>query len=175
MQKNDFSGKCYITDNLQFSKVKMAQGMNKVFKAINDYSENMEKTIIKGVKEYLEIKLTEDYDSEFVSAVSVLIDDYLANMPKAPALNVKDGGIKKEKKTRAPTEYNLFLKAKMAEIKEAGTDLKGKELMLAAITEWNKEKESRAIQVETDKIKDAPAPVPDTKGKPAKGKVAAKA
>ena len=98
----------------------------------------MEKTTINNLKEHLVYKLTDEYDSEFVEAVSNLIDDYVTNMPKTPAINAKEP--KKEKKTRAPTAYNLFLKAKMAEIKEAGTELKGKELMQAAIVEWNKQK-----------------------------------
>jgi len=116
----------------------MAASLTKVFKAINDFSDNMEKTTINNLKEHLVSKLTDEYDSEFVEAVSNMIDDYVTNMPKTPAINAKEP--KKEKKTRAPTAYNLFLKAKMAEIKEAGTELKGKELMQAAIVEWNKQK-----------------------------------
>jgi len=81
-------------------------------------------------------KLAEEYDSEFVEAVAVMIDKYITDMPKLSVIDIK--APKKEKKTRAPTAYNLFLKAKMAEIKESGADFKGKELMQAAIVEWNK-------------------------------------
>lgn len=47
---------------------------------------------------------------------------------------------KKEKKSRPPNSYNLFIKDKMREIKEANPEFKGKELMRRATQEWNKQK-----------------------------------
>jgi hypothetical protein len=44
---------------------------------------------------------------------------------------------KKEKKTRPPNSYNLYIQRKMKEIKEANPELKGKDLMRRATTEWN--------------------------------------
>jgi len=47
---------------------------------------------------------------------------------------------KKEKKSRPPNSYNLFIKEKMREIKEANPDFKGKELMKRATEAWNQQK-----------------------------------
>lgn len=44
---------------------------------------------------------------------------------------------KKEKKSRPPNSYNLFIKDKMREIKEANPEFKGKELMKRATEAWN--------------------------------------
>ena len=88
-------------------------------------------------------KLTEEYDSEFVEAVSKLIDEFSTDLPKSSAI-VGKNVLKKEKKTRAPTAYNIFLKETMAEMKSVGTELKGKALMMAAVEEWNKLKEKKS-------------------------------
>lgn len=47
---------------------------------------------------------------------------------------------KKEKKSRPPNSYNMFIKDKMREIKEANPDFKGKELMKRATEAWNQQK-----------------------------------
>lgn len=47
---------------------------------------------------------------------------------------------KKEKKSRPPNSYNLFIKDKMREIKEANPEFKGKELMKRATEAWNQQK-----------------------------------
>ena len=82
-----------------------------------------------------------------------MIDTYITDMPKSSVIDIK--APKKEKKTRAPTAYNLFLKAKMAEIKESGADFKGKELMQAAIIEWNKQKTAKIVDKSEEEIVDA--------------------
>lgn len=55
---------------------------------------------------------------------------------------------RKEKKSRPPNSYNLFIKDKMREIKEANPEFKGKELMRRATQEWNKQK--ALVQANTD-------------------------
>jgi len=50
------------------------------------------------------------------------------------------GPKKKEKKSRPPNSYNMFIKDKMREIKEANPDFKGKELMRRATQAWNEQK-----------------------------------
>jgi len=115
----------------------MAGTMTKVVKTLNEFSDTCQKATIEALKEHLSQKLSEDYDQEFVDAVTTLLDEYTTNLPKTTSAMPKEA---KEKKTRAPTAYNIFLKEKMAEIKASGTELKGKELMMAAVEEWNKHK-----------------------------------
>lgn len=50
------------------------------------------------------------------------------------------GPKKKEKKSRPPNSYNMFIKEKMREIKEANPEFKGKELMRRATQAWNQQK-----------------------------------
>lgn len=50
------------------------------------------------------------------------------------------GPKKKEKKSRPPNSYNMFIKDKMREIKEANPEFKGKELMKRATQAWNQQK-----------------------------------
>lgn len=52
---------------------------------------------------------------------------------------------KREKKSRPPNSYNMFIREKMREIKEANPELKGKELMKRATTEWNKHKAANLV------------------------------
>lgn len=54
------------------------------------------------------------------------------------------GPKKKEKKTRPPNSYNMFIKDKMHEIKEANPEFKGKELMKRATEAWNLQKAASA-------------------------------
>jgi hypothetical protein len=54
---------------------------------------------------------------------------------------------KKEKKTRPPNSYNLYIQRKMKEIKEANPELKGKDLMRRATTEWNIHKKTLLSEV----------------------------
>lgn len=50
------------------------------------------------------------------------------------------GPQKKEKKSRPPNSYNLFIKEKMQEIKLVHPEYKGKELMKKATEAWNMQK-----------------------------------
>jgi hypothetical protein len=60
---------------------------------------------------------------------------------------VNFGPRKKDKKTRPPNTYNLFIKDKMKEIKEAHPEYIGKELMKKATEEWNKQKQEKQQQM----------------------------
>jgi hypothetical protein len=62
---------------------------------------------------------------------------------------------KKEKKPRAPTAYNMYIKEKMAELKAEG---KTGNLMKLAVEEWKKEK-GNAGQVQTEEPIDKHGPV----------------
>jgi hypothetical protein len=61
------------------------------------------------------------------------------------------GPKKKEKKSRPPNSYNMFIKDKMREIKEANPEFKGKELMKRATQAWNQQKlEKQQLQETTN-------------------------
>lgn len=62
------------------------------------------------------------------------------------------GPKKKEKKSRPPNSYNMFIKEKMREIKEANPDFKGKELMKRATQAWNEQKLEKQKQLEAANI-----------------------
>lgn len=69
--------------------------------------------------------------------VKSTINDYL----KKTTSNIfLFGPKKKEKKSRPPNSYNMFIKDKMREIKEANPEFKGKELMKRATQAWNQQK-----------------------------------
>ena len=119
--------------------------ITKMNKSIGEMIKEVETLTISKIKDILVEKLTEEYEPEFVEAVQKVLSEieipsYSENIKK-PSKKSSDGV---EKKKREPTEYNLFLKAKMAEIKEAGTELKGKDLMKAAIVFWNQRKDALA-------------------------------
>jgi hypothetical protein len=58
------------------------------------------------------------------------------------------GPRKKEKKSRPPNSYNLFIKDKMQEIKAVHPEYKGKELMKKATEAWNSQKQLKEAQAE---------------------------
>jgi hypothetical protein len=69
--------------------------------------------------------------------LKTIIEDYLKNSTTNVFTFVPK---KKEKKSRPPNSYNLFIKDKMREIKEANPEYKGKELMKKATEAWNQQK-----------------------------------
>jgi hypothetical protein len=74
------------------------------------------------------------------------IDDLLAEFKASNVTNIINfGPRKKEKKTRPPNSYNLFIKQQMQEIKAVHPEYKGKELMKKATEAWNRQKASSAI------------------------------
>lgn len=60
-----------------------------------------------------------------------------------PTNIINFGPRKKERKTRPPNSYNMFIKEKMQEIKQQHPEYKGKELMRKATEAWNLQKASR--------------------------------
>ncbi len=69
------------------------------------------------------------------------VNTVIANYVKETSSNTfVFGPKKKEKKSRPPNSYNMFIKDKMREIKEANPDFKGKELMRRATQAWNQQK-----------------------------------
>lgn len=69
------------------------------------------------------------------------LDDLLVEFKASNVTNIINfGPRKKEKKTRPPNSYNLFIKQKMQEIKAVHPEYKGKELMKKATEAWNQQK-----------------------------------
>ena len=124
--------------------------MSKVNKAISDMVKSIEASTVEKVKSFITEKIATEYDEELLEAVTKMFEEISEDIGKnSQADNIKKG--KKpasDKKKRAPTEYNLFLKEKMAEIKAAGTTLKGKDLMKAAIELWREKKKSNSSEEE---------------------------
>lgn len=60
------------------------------------------------------------------------------------------GPRKKEKKSRPPNSYNLFIKDKMQEIKAVHPEYKGKELMKKATEAWNSQKQLKEAQTQAE-------------------------
>lgn len=76
-----------------------------------------------------------------VEEVFSKMDELLAEFKASNVTNIVNfGPRKKEKKTRPPNSYNLFIKQKMQEIKAIHPEYKGKELMKKATEAWNQQK-----------------------------------
>ena len=76
-----------------------------------------------------------------VEEVFAKIDDLLVEFKASNVTNIINfGPRKKEKKTRPPNSYNLFIKQQMQDIKAAHPEYKGKELMKKATEAWNQQK-----------------------------------
>lgn len=78
-----------------------------------------------------------DVNTSNTDELKTMIEDYLKNHTANVFTFVPK---KKEKKSRPPNSYNLFIKEKMREIKEANPNFKGKELMKRATEAWNHQK-----------------------------------
>ena len=98
--------------------------------------------------------LTERLDvvKDFGGDIKRLLEEYKASC-NAQVLSF--GPKKKEKKTRPPNNYNLFIKEKMREIKEAHPEFKGKELMKKATEQWNIKKAEAADAAKKEDVTNA--------------------
>lgn len=107
---------------------------NALNKVINDVRYSTLEDFAKYLSEQPVTVTTKD-----TSELNHLVEDYL----KTSTINVFTFvPRKKEKKSRPPNSYNLFIKEKMREIKEANPEFKGKELMKRATEAWNQQKSS---------------------------------
>lgn len=111
----------------------------KAQKALQALAEDVALSTVDKLAEFLATKIEFDEDmkelfEEFKTATK---EEY-----KASAKASKKGGKDAdgtEKKKRAPTAYNLFIKDKINELKAANPSWKGKELMSAATAAWKVE------------------------------------
>lgn len=86
-------------------------------------------------------KFIEDYNKELLEKLSELspeakqqVEDVLSTM----VVKAETSKSSVPKKKRAPTEYNLFMKDKIKELREAHPDIDKTELMRMGAKEWQK-------------------------------------
>lgn len=119
--------------------------MNKLNKAIVLAMEEVALDTVDKVMQAFKNKFEMDesdlneFANEFKESLKETNKELAKSMTKR---GKKSSGEAKEKKKREPTAYNLFIKSKMAEIKETNPEIKGKELMRAAVEAWNAEKKT---------------------------------
>ncbi len=109
--------------------------------ALNKVVDDVRQVTLEGFATYLRDNKTELGVLETVDVKNVVSEYLKSNTSSTFSFGPK----KKEKKTRPPNSYNMFIKEKMREIKEANPQFKGKELMKRATEEWNKQKLANAI------------------------------
>lgn len=87
------------------------------------------------------VKHLNDFNYDVLNMDNEEVKDTIESFIKNTASNTfLFGPKKKEKKSRPPNSYNMFIKDKMREIKEANPEFKGKELMKRATQAWNQQK-----------------------------------
>ena len=98
------------------------------------------------------IEVDEDMQKMFEDFKESIKGSAKADLKKATKKSKKssdESGEEKKKRTRAPSAYNLYIKEKMAEFKEAGH--KGN-LMKMAIDAWNEDKAAGKVGVKEEKV-----------------------
>ena len=111
----------------------------KAQKALQNLAEEVAVSTVDKLAEFLASKIEFDDDMKelFDEFKDSLKEEYknaakVANGKKGKNLNA-DGT---EKKKRAPTAFNLFVKEEIPKIKKANPSMSGKELMTAATAAW---------------------------------------
>lgn len=130
----------FILNNILFNMTNLLHLQNALNKVITD----VRHTTLEEFAGYITDKGV-DLNNKEPQEIKVLVSDYLNNNTNNVFAFVPK---KKEKKARPPNSYNLFIKDKMREIKEANPDFKGKELMKRATQAWNKRKIDVAQEVD---------------------------
>ena len=96
-------------------------------------------------------KFTEDYNKEVLEKVTTTItlsdedktkltELFATLSSKADVLSVKNVN----KKKREPTEYNIFMKHKIKELRQSHPEIDKKELMSMGAKEWQKQKAAKS-------------------------------
>ena len=110
--------------------------LTKVNSAVSALVEEVSMTTVDKVVEFLKSKI--DFDEDFEGFFKEFKETLKADMKAAAKKSGKKSSDGEPKKKRAPSAYNLYIKDKMAEIKVSNPEIKGKDLMKAAIDEWKK-------------------------------------
>lgn len=116
--------------------------MLKVQSAVSGLVQETALATVDKVVAFLGEKIEIDTDMrELFDEFTKTLKTDLASEAKVVAKKVGKGS-DKPKRTRAPSSYNMYIKGKMAEFKEAGHT---GNLMKMAIDAWNKDKEDGKI------------------------------
>lgn len=110
-------------------------------------------------------KFTADYNKEILVKVLELVTlgdedivkltEFFNTLSSKTATNsIKGAGVPKKK--RAPTEYNLFMKKMITELRQEHPEIDKKKLMSMGAEEWQKQKAAKAAAVANE------SPVPPT-------------
>lgn len=142
----------------------------KAHHAVDLLAQEVALATVDGVVKYLD-----DNGVELDEDTQKLLDDFKEQLKKdyKPAAKGRGGKVPgAPKKTRAPTEHNLFIRETMARLKPLNPSLNGKELMALANQEWKKQKGGDSVAAPDagagpSSPKEAPAPAKG-KGKAAK-------
>jgi hypothetical protein len=116
--------------------------------ALNKVVDDVRLTTLEGFAKYII-----ENDNNITTMNEIDVKKLLVDYVKTTSTNTfLFGPKKKEKKTRPPNSYNMFIKDKMREIKEANPEFKGKELMKRATQAWNKEKLEKLEEQERNSV-----------------------
>lgn len=109
--------------------------------SIKQLNKSLNKVVSENIDTTLETLKTFLIEKK-VANIETLLDEFKAAQTPVNVFltDVKDGGKSKPKKTRTPSQYNLYIRDKMKELKEKDATLSGKNLMLAATKAWREEK-----------------------------------
>lgn len=111
----------------------------KFIKSFHKYTEDYNKELLEKIN--ATVTLSDDDQAKLVELFSTLSSKCDMHCAKPP------------KKKREPTEYNLFMKDKIKELRLAHPDIDKKELMSMGAQEWQKAKKLKA-EAEEKKAKD---------------------
>lgn len=117
----------------------------KVTKAVQVLVEETSLEVVDKLGAFFETKIEMDDDMKgYFEEFKTQLKEHLKEEAKAVGKGAKKAKVMVdgEKKKRAPSAYNLFIKDKMAEIKVNQPDLKSKDLMKEAIAMWKAQKEA---------------------------------
>lgn len=123
---------------------------NAINKAVAGLVLEAKKQVIADFAAFLgeKIDFDEDMTGYFEEFTKTLQVEKPPKAGKGKGKKASDDGVAKKK--RAPSAYNIYIKNKMAEIKEKKPELKGKDLMKAAIEAWNADKADKADKAAAD-------------------------
>ena len=112
--------------------------LNKSFaKYVTEVQAETVENVCAFLKEKLEVE-----DDVFQTLVSEFKELHKSDV--IGGINGDTDKTKKAKKTRAPSAYNIFIRDKMKELKDADASLNGQELMRQATHIWKEQKIAQA-------------------------------
>lgn len=147
-KKFDYSDQKFATVTVPHTSTqnnKMSAAMNKLNKAMHVFAEE---TALAAIDDFItafkaRVELDDDdlaFIEKYKADFSKKAKEQAAKKPKKEQKMDENGNVIKRK----PTEYNLFVQAKMEELKKAHPDVKGNQLMAMAAAEWKKEKGTKS-------------------------------